>query len=195
MNFFISDTHFGHKNCMAFDNRPFATVEECDAAIINNWNKAVSYDDDVYLLGDMSWHNATKTLKILNNLNGNIHLIKGNHDNKILHNRDIVNRLCEITDYKELCLDKNKGVVLCHYPMPCFKNHFRGWYHLYGHVHVSFEENMIQNFKLQMEELHEAPLKMANVGCMMPRINYTPRTLEEIFEITEGQERRNYDLS
>lgn len=45
---------------------------------------------------------------------------------------------------------------------------------------------MIQNFKLQMEELHEVPLKMANVGCMMPRINYTPRTLEEIFEITEG---------
>ena len=186
MNFFISDTHFGHKNCMAFDNRPFATVEEGDAAIINNWNKAVSYNDDVYLLGDMSWYYATKTLKILNNLNGNIHLIKGNHDDKILHNRDIVNRLCEITDYKELYLDKNKGVVLCHYPIPCFKNHFRGWYHLYGHVHVSFEENMIQNFKLQMEELHEVPLKMANVGCMMPRINYTPRTLEEIFEITEG---------
>lgn len=137
-------------------------------------------------LGDMSWYNATKTLKILNNLNGNIHLIKGNHDDKILHNREIVNRLCEITDYKELYLDKNKGVVLCHYPIPCFKNHFRGWYHLYGHVHVSFEENMIQNFKLQMEELHEVPLKMANVGCMMPRINYTPRTLEEIFEITEG---------
>lgn len=65
MNFFISDTHFGHKNCMAFDNRPFATVEECDAAIINNWNKAVSYNDDVYLLGDMSWYNATKRLRFL----------------------------------------------------------------------------------------------------------------------------------
>ena len=65
------------------------------------------------------------------------------------------------------------------------KNHFYGWYHLYGHVHISFEENMVQNFKRQMKELYDKPLNMWNVGCMIGYMNYTPRTLEEIIRSTE----------
>ena len=122
MNYFISDTHFGHKNCMAFDNRPFKSIEEHDQKLIDNWNKVVGIDDDVYWLGDISWHRSLKTLEILNQLNGSLHLIRGNHDNAILKNRDIQNKFVEIVDYKELSLSDGKGLVLCHYPIPCFKN-------------------------------------------------------------------------
>lgn len=62
MNYFISDLHFGHKNCLAFDNRPFKSIEENDETIIKNWNNTVGIDDDVYLLGDVSWYNTTKEM-------------------------------------------------------------------------------------------------------------------------------------
>lgn len=179
-NYFISDLHFGHKNALAFDNRPFTDIETHDKAIIDNWNNTVSIDDDVYILGDISWYNATKTIEIFKSLNGQKHLIKGNHDKKLLRNAPLRNEFVEIVDYKELDLGNGKGIVLCHYPMPCFKNHFYGWYHLYGHVHTSFEYNMMENIKKQMNELYDKPCNMFNVGCMAPGINYTPKTLEEI---------------
>lgn len=53
-NYFISDLHFGHKNCLSFDNRPFKSIEENDETIIKNWNNTVKIDDDIYLLGDIS---------------------------------------------------------------------------------------------------------------------------------------------
>ena len=180
MNYFIADTHFGHKNCMAFDNRPFKSIEEHDQKLIDNWNKTVGIDDDVYWLGDISWHRSLKTLEILNQLNGVIHLIRGNHDNKILKNRDIQSRFIEIVDYKELTFSDGNGLVLCHYPIPCFKNHYYGWYHFYGHVHNGWEWNMMKQVRYQMEELYDMPCEMYNVGAMLPYMNYTPRTFDEI---------------
>lgn len=177
MNFYISDTHFGHENCLIFDNRPFKDIDIHDQKLIENWNNVVGYDDDVYHLGDVSWHNSTKTLEILNQLNGRIHLIRGNHDGKILKNRDIQNRFVEIVDYKEIN-DSGTDIVLCHYPIPCFKNHYYNWYHLYGHVHVSFEHNMMKRIKYDMKELYDKPCNMFNVFCGL--YNYRPVTLKEI---------------
>ena len=180
MNYFISDLHFGHKNCLAFDNRPFNTIEEHDDFIIRAWNETVGIDDDVYILGDISWYNSTKTIEIFKQLNGRLHLMKGNHDKAILKNPELRNLFVEIMDYKELFIDKNTSIVLCHYPIPCFNNHYYGWYHFYGHVHDSFEWNMMENNKRQMTELYDKQCRMFNVGAMMPYIYYKPRTFEQI---------------
>lgn len=182
MNYFISDLHFGHTNCIAFDNRPFITIQQHDEYIIKAWNETVSIEDDVYILGDISWYNSTKTVDIFKQLNGNLHLIKGNHDSQVLKNPELRKLFVEIVDYKELFIDKDISIVLCHYPIPCFKNHFYGWYHLYGHVHNSFEWHMMENTKRQMTELYDKQCKMYNVGAMIPYMDYTPRTLEQIIE-------------
>ena len=71
MKFYISDLHFGHKNILAFDNRPFFTLAEMEKVLIWNWNAAVGRNDEVYILGDMFWHNEDAP-RILSALNGRI---------------------------------------------------------------------------------------------------------------------------
>ena len=100
--YFLADTHFGHENALAFDNRPFQTIEEHDRALMENWNGAVGLDDEVFILGDISWLNASKTIEIVKVLNGIKHLIVGNHDKKLLKNREFRSLFAEITDYKEI---------------------------------------------------------------------------------------------
>lgn len=73
MNYFISDLHLGHNRILSFDNRPFTNIEDHDNFIIKQWNDTVNVDDDVYTLGDVSYHNVTKIIDIHNQLNGNIY--------------------------------------------------------------------------------------------------------------------------
>ncbi len=39
--FFTGDLHFGHENVLAFDKRPFASIEEMDTELIRRWNNEV----------------------------------------------------------------------------------------------------------------------------------------------------------
>lgn len=187
--YFISDLHLGHVNCLAFDNREFPNIEAHDNTIIERWNSAVGVDDDVWILGDISWYNATKTVEIYRQLNGTKFLCAGNHDKRLLKNKDVQGLFAEITSYKELQITDKLGIVLCHYPIPCYNHHYYGWVHLYGHVHTSFEWNMMRQAQYQMRALYDRPSRMYNVGCMVPGMDYTPRTLDEILQIFEsGQE-------
>ena len=52
MIYFTADTHFGHCNVIRFCDRPFASAEEMDEAMIQNWNERVTGNDTVYILGD-----------------------------------------------------------------------------------------------------------------------------------------------
>lgn len=176
-------------NVLAFDNRPYSSIEEHDAALIKNWNEAVSIDDDVWILGDISWYGPKATIEIFKRLNGTKHLCIGNHDKKILRNPDVQSLFCEIVDYKELGSDPHSMIVLSHYPIPCFNNHYYGAIHLYGHVHDSFEEKMMQNISYAMEELYDKPCNMLNVGVMCKYMNFSPITLEQVKILIE--ERRN----
>ncbi|MBQ3404908.1 MAG: hypothetical protein IJG63_05785 [Oscillospiraceae bacterium] len=54
-NFYIADTHFGHRNCVRFDDRPFRSIEEHDETLISNWNSVVQPRDDVFILGDFAY--------------------------------------------------------------------------------------------------------------------------------------------
>lgn len=179
---YIADWHYGHANVIGFDNRPFTSVEQMNDELIKRWNAVVESGDLTYILGDMFWCNPKIALDVLDKLNGTKILVKGNHDRT--NSGDFLRRFAKVDEYIEID-DAGRKVILCHYPIPCFKNHFHGSYHLYGHVHNSFEWNMVENFKFQMKELYERPCNMFNVGVMMPWMNYTPQTLDDIIAGTE----------
>ena len=114
---YISDWHYGHNNILAFDNRPFKTVEEMNAALVERWNAAVHPGDTVYVLGDMFWCNMQEAISVLNQLNGQVFLIKGNHDR--CSDGRFLKKFVKVTEYLEV-EDSGRKVVLCHYPI-------RGW--------------------------------------------------------------------
>ena len=67
----------------------------------------------------------------------------------------------------------------------CFNNHYYGWYHLYGHIHNSFEWHIMERIKYEMETLYDKECNMYNVGCMMPYMSYCPRTLGDIITMND----------
>lgn len=180
--FYIADWHYGHANVIAYDNRKFKNVDEMNAILIERWNSAVTKDDTVYVLGDMFWCKDDKAIEVLERLNGHKILIRGNHDSKA---GKFIEKFDMVVGYMEI-KDEGEHVVLCHYPIPCFNGHSKGWYHLYGHVHNSFEANMMEHQKYLMEQLYLCPCNMYNVGAMMDYMDYTPRTLTEIKLLANG---------
>ena len=104
--FYTSDIHFGHKNIIEYENRPFKDINEMEEIIIKKWNNKVNEDDDVYILGDVAIITSNYTLETLNNtvskLNGKKHLILGNHDDW-LNKKDFKPNIWEeITSYKTI---------------------------------------------------------------------------------------------
>ena len=169
MNYYISDLHFGHKKCIEFDSRPFSSVEEMDAAIIQNWNSKVSDEDDVYILGDFCYRNAYDPTWYLKQLKGKKHLIVGNHDRNLWKNQ----RACamfESIDQILMIKDGNQNVVLCHYPLAEWDMERYGTIHIYGHIHVdtgpTFEYMQNKN--------------AYNAGCMIN--GYYPVQVSELIE-------------
>lgn len=80
MIFLTSDTHFGHNKQFLYGKRGFESIEEHDQAIIKNWNEMIKPEDEVFHLGDVMLGDSIYGAHRLHNLNGNIHLILGNHD-------------------------------------------------------------------------------------------------------------------
>lgn len=176
MIFVTSDTHFFDEHMLGitdFAIRPFASADAMNEAIIEAWNKVVSPTDTVYHLGDIAVHfirpekkSHQDVFEVLQQLNGNLHLVKGNHDQRSLfkylakHNYQVNNKpKFNFYDVGALIKYDHRQYYLTHYPLmlgiaPKIIN-------LHGHIHhyaINIKENI--NVGLDSPEfdyLHEKP--------------------------------------
>jgi len=135
---FVADLHHGHPKIVDICNRP-TTREEHDEWLLKEvFNKYVQRKDEVYILGDVSLTKRRDAEKWVARLNGNKHLILGNHDKSVSH----LGNWSEITQIKDFTFSRfgiNIHIVCCHYPLASWNRKIHGSWHLYGHVHGRFE--------------------------------------------------------
>ena len=146
--FFTSDTHYSHKNiCRGVSNweggkgtRDFENLQEMNDAIVDGINSTVGEDDILYHDGDWSFGGFHKINEFRRKIKcKNVHLILGNHDVHIARNKQgVAGNFSSVAHYRELEIEGQK-IVMSHYPMIVWNNHFHGAWMLFGHCHGSLD--------------------------------------------------------
>ncbi len=187
MNFYTSDLHFWHKGVIEFCKRPWATPEEMNEGLIQNWNSVVGPTDSIRILGDVFFCGTKKIGEIAHRLNGIKHLYLGNHDwDKI--NKNKLNRWVDEFGFASVQKDGavhlegfDELVNLSHFPYLNEGDHTElqrypehrlinnGKYLLHGHVH---------SYWLKKD-------KMINVGVDV--WGWKPVSEQQILELIRGE--------
>jgi len=157
--FFTADTHFGHPNIIRCWNRPFASVREMDRHLIEEWNAVVSDRDIVCHLGDFCLRRDPR--RYLDQLNGQIHLVLGNHDSR--PDMERAGRFLTVSKVTEL-RHEGERAILCHHPRMWWPGAEKGVWHLFGHVHGRYD--------------HVPHGRSIDVG--VDSRNYRPMSFEEV---------------
>ena len=132
--FLTSDTHFGHANICRFTNpvtggklRPWDSVEDMDEEMVRRWNERVGPKDKVYHLGDVVINR--RALPIMERLNGDKVLIRGNHD--IFPDEEYNKYFRSLRGYHVM-----DGMILSHIPIHS-ESLGRFGVNIHGHLHAT----------------------------------------------------------
>lgn len=185
---FTSDTHFGHKNIIKFEEgrKHFNSIDEHDAYLIDIWNKQVKPDDTVYHLGDLTLRGLQKKCEVLEQLNGDVILIKGNHD----VDRECKKLLSEglIKEYHQVGVYmKVEGLLLhlTHYPM--LTGLRPKYFSIHGHLHSN-------NVELGNNSLNLINIGVDNTKHFPDRKLGELISLDELIEVCKPIDRLMYNL-
>ena len=132
--FLVSDTHFGHAGVCRFTRndgvtklRPWDNADEMDEEMVRRWNDRVRPNDKVYHLGDVVINR--KSLSIMDRLNGDKVLIRGNHD--IFKDEDYTPYFRSLRGYHVM-----NGMILSHIPIHS-ESLGRFGVNIHGHTHAN----------------------------------------------------------
>jgi len=142
---FTSDSHASHRNIIKYCNRPFKSVEEMNAKLIENWNALIEPGGLTFHLGDFCFGTIENWKDFRSQLNGDIILIKGNHDK--FQNGQIKHLFLDVFDFLEIDVkdeDAPNGwqhITLCHYALRVWNRSHYGAYSLFAHSHGTLPDD------------------------------------------------------
>jgi calcineurin-like phosphoesterase family protein len=163
--FYTSDTHFWHKNILKYCPRPWSTIEEMNEGMIERWNRAVRPQDIVYHIGDVGFGSTEKLKAIVQRLNGQKIVIKGNHDDR--SNKSMIEMGFQAAVPKMERDDGGRRWLLIHNPADAAGEGAENV--LCGHVH--------QHWARQTNYM-KMGIDVINVGVDVR--DFTPRTMAEL---------------
>ena len=196
--YLMSDTHFQH--AVASKLRGFDTPEAHDVTIIKNAQKVVGKNDELFILGDVTFNangaGFRENLKLLDQIPGTKHLIVGNHDrcapnnsNGFRYKKDFLKHFDSVSEMVTLSCDGIK-FLLSHYPYDTSDDRFQyaasnvdmydafkpkdaGMPLIHGHTHTKYILTLSKNYTPQ-------------VNVNMESIKMKPIALKEIAAIVKS---------
>lgn len=176
----ISDLHFDYENVRDIFDRPFDNVDDMNEYMINRWNSTVSKSDEVIFVGDVTTTEKFDTQEQIRNqiqyrfeqLNGDIVLVPGNHDEIGHKNKSTFN----VENSPEFSID-GKSFCCQHRPP---SNSQDQWV-IHGHEHTNHTDEY--PFICQKR-------KTINVSAEL--LHYTPISIESLTRLIETQGRYSF---
>lgn len=140
---FTSDTHHWHDRIREFcpDTRRGESTEEMTELLIEAHNSVVKPGDRVYHMGDFCFKGKTQIESVKRRLNGQIHLIFGNHDRVIKKSAHLSGLFASVRDYRFIKIQE-QHFALSHFPMARWENMGKGSIMLFGHTHGGYKTNL-----------------------------------------------------
>lgn len=142
---FTSDTHFCHSKPFLWEPRGFSSAEEMNKIIVERWNSVIpkGWGAIVYHLGDICLSDTEAAIPYIQQLNGEIRWIRGNHDSdkridRILETCPNVQLISQDKDnaWSYMLKDGKQRFYLCHYPTIVNNQQDKPVYCLCGHTHT-----------------------------------------------------------
>jgi calcineurin-like phosphoesterase family protein len=196
--FFTSDLHLGHVRALEImPHRPWKTINEMDAGLINNYNTAVGNDDVCIFIGDVVMGKKFENVpKYLPQLGGIKVLIVGNHDflpselkpDKLKKMEDMYSKWFTSIHYGMIDLNSiipamPNGIQLCHFPILTITDHPDRYEKQYEELHPILKEGDWLLHGHTHSRKHLTAPNVIHVGVDAEAWNFKPVSFDKIITI------------